>query len=94
MEMIIVYLYSLFDQIFEDKDTLTEALADCRAERINSIDVKTDSIRDQSQTWFKNITEGFRKTQITDRRNNRVSEIHKFIEDQRKELDLPIKTSS
>ncbi|KAM3176757.1 hypothetical protein ACTXT7_005881 [Hymenolepis weldensis] len=81
-------------KIFENKDTLTEALADCQAERINSIDAKMDSIRDQSQTWFKNIIEGFRKTQITDRRNNRVFEIHKFIEDQRKELDLSIETTS
>ncbi|VDO06218.1 unnamed protein product [Rodentolepis nana] len=73
-------------KIFQDKDALMDALADCRAERINSIDVKTDVIRDECFRWLENIIEGFKKTQIIDRKNNRVFEIRNFIEDQRKEL--------
>nr|CDS28391.1 leucine rich repeat containing protein 48 [Hymenolepis microstoma] len=81
-------------KIFKDKDALMEALADCQAERTNSIDVKTDIIHDQCLRWFENIIEGFRKTQIIDRKNNRVLEIHNYIEDQRKELALSIESTT
>lgn len=80
-------------KIFQDKDTLMEALADCQAERMNSIDVKADIIRDQCISWLENTIEGFRKAHIIDRENNRVLEIHNFIEDQRKELALSIETA-
>ncbi|KAM7542759.1 hypothetical protein Aperf_G00000016022 [Anoplocephala perfoliata] len=60
-------------KMFEDKESLTDYLADCHSERINSIDLMADSIHDRYRTWLRNTLDGLKKAHITDRRRARIS---------------------
>lgn len=68
--------------MFEDKESLTEALADCHAEHLSSFDSRVDIIRERCQLWLKEVLLELRSTFIEERRKARVFEIHHFTETQ------------
>ncbi|KAL5969865.1 hypothetical protein TSMEX_002478 [Taenia solium] len=69
-------------EMFEDKESLTEALADCHAEHLSSFDSKVDKIRERCQSWLKKVLLELRGAFIEERRKARVFEIHHFMETQ------------
>ncbi|VDD82653.1 unnamed protein product [Mesocestoides corti] len=87
LEDMVVEVTPELREMFKDKDSLTDILADCHAAHINAFDSVADVIRHQAKSWLSELLENLQKTHVEDRRRTRIMEIICFVENQKEELD-------